>query len=77
MCKDTSHGFMGAFAKACTLALSDIPAVNASINGDEIIYHNYVDLTVATRFGHPGVAERGEDELYTDRTRDKYLGKDS
>ncbi|KAF9028877.1 2-oxoglutarate dehydrogenase complex E2 component [Hymenopellis radicata] len=39
-------GFMGAFAKACTLALSEIPSVNASIEGDEIVYHNYVDLGV-------------------------------
>jgi 2-oxoglutarate dehydrogenase E2 component (dihydrolipoamide succinyltransferase) len=40
-------GFMSAFAKACTLALKEIPAANASIEGDEIVYRDYVDLSVA------------------------------
>ncbi len=40
-------GFMGFFAKAACLALKDIPAVNAQIEGDEIVYHNYVDISVA------------------------------
>jgi 2-oxoglutarate dehydrogenase E2 component (dihydrolipoamide succinyltransferase) len=40
-------GFMGFFAKAACLALKDIPAANAQIDGDEIIYHNYVDISVA------------------------------
>ena len=44
-------GFMGAFAKACSLALREIPAANASIEGeglgDTIVYHDYVDLSVA------------------------------
>jgi 2-oxoglutarate dehydrogenase E2 component (dihydrolipoamide succinyltransferase) len=40
-------GFMSFFAKAACLALKDIPAVNARIEGDEIIYHDYVDLSVA------------------------------
>ncbi|TFK38144.1 hypothetical protein BDQ12DRAFT_684037 [Crucibulum laeve] len=40
-------GFMSAFAKACTLALRDIPAANASIEGEEIVYRDYVDLSVA------------------------------
>jgi 2-oxoglutarate dehydrogenase E2 component (dihydrolipoamide succinyltransferase) len=40
-------GFMSFFAKAACLALKDIPAVNAQIDGDEIIYHDYVDLSVA------------------------------
>ncbi|MES2699336.1 MAG: 2-oxoglutarate dehydrogenase complex dihydrolipoyllysine-residue succinyltransferase [Pseudomonadota bacterium] len=40
-------GFMSFFAKAATLALKDIPAVNARIEGDEIVYHKYVDLSVA------------------------------
>ena len=40
-------GFMSAFAKACTLALREIPAANASIEGDEIVYRDYVDLSVA------------------------------
>lgn len=40
-------GFMSFFAKAATLALKDVPAVNAQIQGDEIVYHDYIDLSVA------------------------------
>jgi 2-oxoglutarate dehydrogenase E2 component (dihydrolipoamide succinyltransferase) len=44
-------GFMSAFAKACVLAMKDIPAVNASIEGpgggDTIVYRDYVDISVA------------------------------
>jgi len=40
-------GFMGFFAKAACLALHDVPSLNARIEGDEIIYHPYVDLSVA------------------------------
>jgi 2-oxoglutarate dehydrogenase E2 component (dihydrolipoamide succinyltransferase) len=40
-------GFMGFFAKAACLALKDVPAVNAQIDGDEIVYHDYVDISVA------------------------------
>jgi 2-oxoglutarate dehydrogenase E2 component (dihydrolipoamide succinyltransferase) len=40
-------GFMGFFTKAVALAAKDIPAVNARIEGDEIIYHNYLDVSVA------------------------------
>lgn len=40
-------GFMSAFAKASCLALKEIPAGNASIDGDSIIYRDYVDLSVA------------------------------
>ncbi|WP_271078233.1 2-oxoglutarate dehydrogenase complex dihydrolipoyllysine-residue succinyltransferase [Aurantiacibacter sp. MUD61] len=40
-------GFMSFFAKAAALALKDVPAVNAQIDGDEIVYHDYVDLSVA------------------------------
>ncbi len=40
-------GFMGFFVKAACLALRDIPAVNAYIEGDEIVYHDYVDVSVA------------------------------
>ena len=43
----TRLGFMGFFAKASCLALKDIPAVNARIEGDEIVYHDYVDISVA------------------------------
>jgi len=40
-------GFMSFFAKASVLALKDIPSVNAQIQGDEIVYHDYVDISVA------------------------------
>ncbi|MEP3225095.1 MAG: 2-oxoglutarate dehydrogenase complex dihydrolipoyllysine-residue succinyltransferase [Parasphingorhabdus sp.] len=40
-------GFMGFFAKAACLALKDVPSVNAQIDGDEIVYHDYVDISVA------------------------------
>ncbi|MBY0342441.1 MAG: 2-oxoglutarate dehydrogenase complex dihydrolipoyllysine-residue succinyltransferase [Sphingomonadales bacterium] len=44
---DIRLGFMGFFAKAACLALKDVPAVNAYIDGDEIIYHDFVDISVA------------------------------
>ncbi|MFC3173134.1 2-oxoglutarate dehydrogenase complex dihydrolipoyllysine-residue succinyltransferase [Novosphingobium bradum] len=40
-------GFMSFFAKAAVLALKDLPAVNAQMQGDEIVYFDYVDLSVA------------------------------
>jgi 2-oxoglutarate dehydrogenase E2 component (dihydrolipoamide succinyltransferase) len=40
-------GFMGFFVKAACMALKDMPSVNASIEGDEIVYHDYVDVSVA------------------------------
>jgi len=40
-------GFMGFFAKACIHALQEIPAVNAEIDGDDLIYKNYYNLGVA------------------------------
>ncbi|MBD8679303.1 2-oxoglutarate dehydrogenase complex dihydrolipoyllysine-residue succinyltransferase [Sphingomonas sp. CFBP 13720] len=40
-------GFMGFFVKAATMALKDIPSVNASIEGDEIVYRDYADISVA------------------------------
>ena len=40
-------GFMGFFVKAACMALKDVPSVNASIDGDDIVYHDYVDISVA------------------------------
>jgi 2-oxoglutarate dehydrogenase E2 component (dihydrolipoamide succinyltransferase) len=40
-------GFMGFFVKACALAAKDVPSVNASLEGDEIVYHDYLDVSVA------------------------------
>ena len=40
-------GFMSLFAKACSKVLMEMPAVNARIDGNELIYHNYVDISIA------------------------------
>lgn len=40
-------GFMSFFTKAAVEALKRFPAVNASIDGDDIIYHNYFDIGIA------------------------------
>ncbi|MDX1805230.1 MAG: 2-oxoglutarate dehydrogenase complex dihydrolipoyllysine-residue succinyltransferase [Alcanivorax sp.] len=40
-------GFMGFFSRACVEALKRFPAVNASIDGDDIVYHGYYDVGVA------------------------------
>jgi 2-oxoglutarate dehydrogenase E2 component (dihydrolipoamide succinyltransferase) len=40
-------GFMSFFTKACCFALQEWPSVNAYIDGDEIIYHDYCDISIA------------------------------
>ena len=40
-------GFMGFFVKAACMALKDVPSVNAQIDGEEIVYHDYADISVA------------------------------
>jgi len=40
-------GFMSFFARASVLALREFPRVNAEIDGDEVVYHNYVNLGIA------------------------------
>lgn len=40
-------GFMGLFVKACISALKDIPAVNAEVEGDDLVYKNYYNIGVA------------------------------
>ncbi|WP_119461705.1 2-oxoglutarate dehydrogenase complex dihydrolipoyllysine-residue succinyltransferase [Rhodospirillaceae bacterium SYSU D60014] len=40
-------GFMSFFVKACIVALKEIPAVNAEIDGDDIVYKNHYDIGVA------------------------------
>src|SRR5262249_29936599 len=42
-------GFMSIFVKAAIVALKEIPAVNAEIDGDEIVYKNHYDIGVAVR----------------------------
>jgi 2-oxoglutarate dehydrogenase E2 component (dihydrolipoamide succinyltransferase) len=40
-------GFMSFFSKASVLALKSIPSVNAQIEGDEIVYFDYIDISIA------------------------------
>src|SRR5450432_1818021 len=40
-------GFMSFFTKACCYALQEWPAVNAYIDGEELIYHDYCDISIA------------------------------
>ena len=44
---EVSLGFMSFFIKACAEALKDAPEINASIDGNDIVYHNYYDIGVA------------------------------
>ncbi len=44
---DTRLGFMGFYVKAVTEALKRFPEVNASLDGDDIVYHNYFDISIA------------------------------
>jgi 2-oxoglutarate dehydrogenase E2 component (dihydrolipoamide succinyltransferase) len=43
----TRLGFMSVFVRACCVALKEFPAVNAEIDGDDIIYKNYVNMGIA------------------------------
>lgn len=40
-------GFMSAFIKAAAYALQEVPAVNAVIDGDEIVFRDYYDISIA------------------------------
>jgi len=40
-------GFMSFFAKACSYALQEFPQVNGFIDGDEIVYHDFTDISIA------------------------------
>jgi 2-oxoglutarate dehydrogenase E2 component (dihydrolipoamide succinyltransferase) len=44
---DTGLGFMGFFVAACCRALQTFPVINASVEGDEIVYHDYCDIGIA------------------------------
>jgi 2-oxoglutarate dehydrogenase E2 component (dihydrolipoamide succinyltransferase) len=48
---EVSLGFMSFFLKACVAALKEIPEVNAFVEGDEIVYHNYQHIGVAIGSG--------------------------
>ncbi len=40
-------GFMSLFAKACAKVLMEMPDVNAMIDGEDVVYHNYADISIA------------------------------
>ena len=40
-------GFMSFFAKACAVALGEWPSVNAYIDGDQLLFHDYADISIA------------------------------
>lgn len=40
-------GFMSFFVKACAVACAEFPTVNAYIDGDDVLYHNYIDMGIA------------------------------
>jgi len=44
---EVNLGFMSFFTKACCFALQEWPAVNAGIDGDSIVYHDYCDISIA------------------------------
>ena len=58
-------GFMSFFVKACVVALKNFPAVNAEIDGDEIVYKNYYNFSfaVGTEKGLVVPVLRNADEL--------------
>ncbi len=72
-------GFMSFFVKACVAALKEWPAVNAEIDGDDIVYKNYYDIGVAVgtdaRPGRAGGARCRQAELRRDREDHRRLGK--
>ena len=82
-------GFMGFFVKACLTALKEIPAVNAEIDGQDIIYKNYYHIGVAVgtdkglvvpvvrEADHMNLAEiEGTIAAFGKRARDGKLGID-
>jgi len=63
-------GFMGFFVKACIHALHEIPAVNAEIDGEELVYKNYYNIGIAVGTDRGlvvPVVEQSDDEPKVDR----------
>lgn len=44
---DVKLGFMSAFVKASVAGLQEMPAINSYIEGKEVVYHDYCDISVA------------------------------
>ena len=65
-------GFMSFFAKAAANALQRHPVVNASVDGNDVIYHGYADISIAVVDrqgpGHAGAAQRRAHELRRHRS---------
>ena len=72
-------GFMGFFVKACVQALKEIPAVNAEIDGADLVYKNYyhIGIAVGTEKGlhRAGRARRGQTLHRRNREGDRGPGK--
>ena len=68
-------GFMGFFVRACVAALKDIPAVNAEIDGTDLIYKNYyhIGVAVGTEKGLVVPVVRDADQQVARRDREDHL----
>ena len=67
-------GFLSFFVKASILALQELPAVNAEVYGDQIVYKNYYDIGVAVGTPQGLVVpspQCGSDDLCGDRAYDR------
>ena len=65
-------GFMGFFVKAAVHALKKFPAVNASIDGTDIVYHGYFDIGIAVGSPRgPGRADHPRRRPAVDRRRSR------
>jgi 2-oxoglutarate dehydrogenase E2 component (dihydrolipoamide succinyltransferase) len=68
-------GFMSFFVKAAVAALKKYPVINASVDGNDIVYHGYFDIGIAVGFaarpGGAGAAQRRPDELCRHREEDR------
>ena len=63
---DTKLGFMSFFVRAVVDALQEFPAINAQMDGNKLLYHNYCDVGIAVgeqRSGCPCTAKRRKHEL--------------
>ena len=68
-------GFMCFFVKACVAALKEFPAVNAAVDGNDIVYQDYYDIGIAVGGadgpGGAGAAQRRPDALRRHREGDR------
>jgi 2-oxoglutarate dehydrogenase E2 component (dihydrolipoamide succinyltransferase) len=62
---DVKLGFMSAFVKASVVGLREMPAVNSYIEGNEVVYHDYCDISVAVATPTGLVCSRGRAFSFT------------